>query len=413
MNILITGAQLSNKGAESMLYITTDEMMKRFPNSTVYFATTKSFDESKYKFKKLNCSLASVYISLDVKKNFFKIIKAISKDIIKFLIGRSVELNRYLDLKKTIEDIDMILDVSGFNLGKQWSKSAHELYLSRIKLAKKYNIPMFLMPQSFGPFDYDADMDGIKEEMAELLRYPQIIFAREKSGYDELIDTFTLNNVRLSNDLVLQNDGIDLKNIFNKEPVIDIPKITKNEDCNNKIVGIVPNAQCFNHGDKSHNLEIYRAIITQLLKEDSDIVLFRHSKEDITICKMIKEMFRDETRVNIEEKEFSCIEYDKYVKQFSFIICSRFHGIVHAYRNGIPCIALGWAIKYASLTECVNQAEYSFDITAGKSNIKEIVEAVKNMETEYKNNRDIIKRNVKRIQQENCFDAIEEWVNNK
>lgn len=402
INILVTGAQFDNKGAESMLFVVADEMKKRFPDSTIYFATGDDYDESQYTFKKFIMSARGLNIAMGGLNAVYSLIKGLCIDAIKICIGRRRNLGHFFDVKKQFRKMDLMIDVSGFNLGRQWSEQIHRMYLNRIELAKRHNIPVYLMPQSFGPFDYDSGMDNIMKRMVDLLPYPELIFAREKEGYDDLIDTFSLNNVILSTDLVLQNTGIDWRNVFTKQPVIDVPKIDEE-----KVVGIIPNQKCFSYGDKNWNLKIYSAVIDQLLADSYKVVIFRHSKEDFEICQMINEKYNDDGHVQLESKEFSCLEYDEYVKQFQFIICSRFHGIVHAYRNGIPAIALGWAVKYQALAQCVNQEQYAFDITERKCTVDEIVAAVRDMEKNIIENGEIIRNLVKEIQKDNCFDQIQ------
>lgn len=420
MNILITGAQLANKGAESMLYIVTDEMKKRFPDAIIYFATNCDYDESKYTFKKFFMSERGLDIAIGGPRATYAVLKGILKDTIKICIGKRKNLGHFYDVRDHFGEMDMMIDVSGFNIGKQWSKGTHRIFMNRIELAKRNNIPVYLMPQSFGPFDYDANMKSMKTRMEELLPYPKLIFAREKEGYNDLIKTFDLHNVVLSTDLVLQNTGIDWRNVFTSEPVINVPAFDSygdiggvrslNEDVGSdylKVVGVVPNKQCFNHGDMNWNLKIYQAVIDQLLSDGYRVVIFRHSREDLEIGKIIKERYKATNDVYLETKEFSCFEYDVYVKQFQFIICSRFHGIVHAYRNGVPSIALGWAIKYLALAKCVDQGQYSFDITEGRCSIEEIIGAVKDMEINHEHNSVIIRKCVQAIQKENCFDMIQ------
>lgn len=401
INILITGAQLDNKGAESMLYITVDEMKKRFPNSTVYFASNYDYDDSNYAFKKLIMSMRGLKIAMGGPIAVWFFIKGICFDAVKFCLGRRNNLGHFFDVKNQMKKFDLMIDVSGFNLGNQWPEIIHQIFLDRIELARRYNIPVYLMPQSFGPFDYALEMEHLKKRMIELLQYPELIFAREKEGYDDLINTFGLSNVKSSADLVLQNRGIDWRNVFKNKPLINIPIVN-----GKNVVGIVPNQQCFNHGNKNWIIKVYSVVISHLLKNGNKVVIFRHSKEDINMCNEIFAMFKDDKCVEIENKEFSCLEYDEYVKQFNFIICSRFHGIVHAYRNNVPAIALGWAIKYQGLADCVGQGKYAFDITEGKCSIDEIVNAVKDMEEKCLENSQIIRKHVKEIQKDNCFNQI-------
>jgi colanic acid/amylovoran biosynthesis protein len=118
-------------------------------------------------------------------------------------------------------------------------------------------------------------------------------------------------------------------------------------------------------------------------------------------------------RVHLLQNNFSCLEYDAFVKEFEFIICSRFHGIVHAYRNYVPVIALGWAVKYQELTRAVGQESYMFDITAEDCDREALLQAIRNMIKNREEERHTIQTNMEKIQQENCFECISEWVKEK
>jgi colanic acid/amylovoran biosynthesis protein len=261
-----------------------------------------------------------------------------------------------------------------------------------------------MMPQSFGSFDYPKDKEFLLKEIAELLKYPNVIFAREKEGYQMLIKQFGLSNVRLSTDLVLQNNGITISNIYKRplEKVI-FPEVV------NGAVAVIPNTQCFNHGDKDKNIQMYKKIISHLVDKKKKVYIFRHSREDFPICKLIAEQFDDENVVLLDN-DFSCLEYDEFVKKFDFVICSRFHGCVHAYRHYIPCILLGWAIKYQELAENVEQGDYAFDITSQNFNPNNVITAIDKLIADCNKESLIIKEHVVEIQKYNCFDQIEEWL---
>lgn len=409
VKVLITGANYNNKGAQAMLFVCVDEIKKRVPDCDIYFGCgTGDPKLDNVSFKQICFSREGRYIALGGGQAVFNFFVAIAKGCIQFIKGKRHNLFRLWDVKKYIKTMDLIVDVSGFALGDKWSKRTNENFLNIIRLAKKNNVPIYIMPQSFGPFEFSEELSYLKEEIADLLRYPIQIFAREKEGYELLTKDFGLNNVVQSYDLVLQNKGVDLKNVFQSTPEISVPDIQTEHN-----VGIVPNKQCFRHGEEEDVLEKYKVIIQELLSRDKEVYLFRHSGEDLVYCKKIADMFADEPRVHFLQNNFSCLEYDAFVKKFEFIICSRFHGIVHAYKNYVPVIALGWAVKYRELTEAVGQSSYIFDITAKNCKKEQIVEAVKKMIDHADIERKTIQEHVNKIQTENCFECISEWVKNR
>ena len=48
--VLIVGANFNNKGAQSMLFITVDELKRRVPDSEIYYAGCDVFDDKTYSF---------------------------------------------------------------------------------------------------------------------------------------------------------------------------------------------------------------------------------------------------------------------------------------------------------------------------------------------------------------------------
>ena len=99
---------------------------------------------------------------------------------------------------------------------------------------------------------------------------------------------------------------------------------------------------------------------------------------------------------------------DKIIQGFQFAVVSRFHGAVHSYKNCIPCIVLGWAVKYKELAKYMNQEEFSFDITEGKIQVKEILQHIEKMVHTYQNEKLEIEECLKMIQQSNCFSVLKE-----
>lgn len=397
---MVVGANFFNKGAQSMLFITVDELKKRFPDCEVYFASTDQFDDSIYNFGFIYYSPEARYIALH-DGSYVTILKRGLIDIVKRLIGRKVNTLNFMDAKKIIPQCTAIIDVSGFNLGKKWSAEIQETYLDNIRIAKKYNIPIVMMPQSFGSFDYPKEKMYLLKDIEKLLVYPKVIFAREKEGYEMLTEHFGLKNVQLSTDLVLQNSGVNLSNIYknpSKEAIL--PRVKGDS------VAIIPNKQCFNHGDEDRNIQMYTRIINQLLQAGKNVYVFRHAKEDFPICKLIAEQFQGNKNVVLLDNEFSCLEYDEFVKKFDFVICSRFHGVVHAYRNYIPCILLGWAIKYKELAANVGQEQFAFDITESNFNSDQVKNVIDQLLINKDKESAIIKAHVTEIRKNNCFDQI-------
>lgn len=408
--VLIVGANFINKGAQSMLFITMDEIRRRMPDAEIYFATFEGgIDTKQYRFKTVYYSPQAVSIALSPYSRAKVTLQAHIKNTVKWVAGSKyrkyrVPVGRFTELAELISEINLVIDISGFGLGAKWGIEGSEQYLNNIRLARKYSIPMLLMPQSFGPFDYSGKKSRqIVDDIREVLQYPQKIFAREIQGYNILTNEIGLNNVVMSCDLVLQNQGVKYDNIFCEEySPADLTLPTRGN------VAVIPNVQCFRHGNRKFIFELYKAIIEQLRKRNKIVYIVSHATEDMEICGQIKDLFAGEKNVHLYPNDLSCLEFDGFVKEFDYIICSRFHGAVHAYRNRIPCIILGWAIKYSELSKAVGQEKYCFDITSTEEGLQEaILDRICRMDEVYIKETENIAAHLSVIRSENCFDSLD------
>ena len=107
---------------------------------------------------------------------------------------------------------------------------------------------------------------------------------------------------------------------------------------------------------------LYCNIIDKLLGLNKNVYLIHYSFGDLDICKRIKNHYIGEDKVVLLEGDYDVIQLNKLLSKMQFIIASRYHSIVHAYKNGVPAIVIGWAQKYPELMEIFNQEMYYFDI---------------------------------------------------
>ena len=402
---MITGANFRNKGAQAMLFVTVSELRQRYPDCEIFFATGEDLNVDEYQFKTIKYKYRLKQIALGGFTGIRQLFTSILADFVKIVIRYPEKKGGYFTLKKMLPQMDLIIDISGFSLGDQWNRQGQEEYLDNIRLAKKYHVKMVLMPQSFGPFHYNSEQQTLHEEIRELLQYPSVVYAREQEGAALLKEQYNLKNVRQSPDLVLQNKKIDFAKVFVREPILNIPN-----DILPNAVAIVPNKKCFQHGEKEILLSLYQKLIDMLLSGSREIYLLRHSNEDLSVCRMIKELFEGNEHVHLLDNDFSCLEFDVVIRKFQFAIVSRFHGAVHSYKNGIPCIILGWAVKYRELASYMNQECYAFDIRTNNINDAEILRYTAQMMENYQNEKVQIQKGLAQIQQSNCFNILEEIV---
>lgn len=390
-NIIITGGELFNKGAQAMVFITVDEMKKRFPDHHIYVLS--EMDNKRPEEEKMQYTFDFL--------GWYP--ESFAKAQNSFLVRFACLFKHHKEFKKCesiYRNTDLMIDISGYALGSIWSNNCNKLYLNNLRFAKEYNIPVYLMPQSFGPFDFEEQKrNDIAEDIRELLPYCSAICAREKEGFEELRLKYNLNNIFLKSDLVLNNKSIDYSNIYRSAPKILLPEIHENS------VAVIPNKQLEKVKANLSLKHVYNHLIKNVLKNGYHIYLISHSSGDHSLNKEIKEGFADENRVHLIDKELSSVEFNEMLSSFDFLIASRYHAIVHAYKKVVPCLVLGWATKYRELTSLFHQEQYYFDCREEISE-EAINNALKTLIQNRKTETTKIGKELNEIQKENIFDII-------
>lgn len=389
-NIIITGGELFNKGAQAMTFIAVDELHRRFPDHKIYLLSEMDLARPEEEKEPFAFDFMGWYP--------LKFARCQSNSLLRFTckLRNSKELQDAEDIYK---HCDAMVDVSGYALGSNWSAATCNRYLDHLEFAQAFGIPVYLMPQSFGPFDFGEERQALNARIQRLLPTAKVIFAREQEGYDALVNTYGLKNVRLAHDLVLGNKGIDLANIFVSAPTLDLPEIRPNS------VAVIPNSMNSSVSSQEAVLELYTKAIHALLSQEKTVYLLSHSTVDSALCSKLKEPFLTNENVILLAQDFSCLEFNALVKKFDYLIASRFHSIVHAFKNGVPCIALGWATKYHDLLKLFDQEQYILDVR-DKIGEEQIAAAIALMDAHYPDEAGKIQKGLAAVQKQNVFDVL-------
>lgn len=393
--ILVTGGEWNNKGAQAMLFVTMTELAKRMPEYDL-------------------CAVVPQYLINrdDSWKNFkFRVLPdVVCREPAYYVLGgkwfiealkRRESFKYMLYAKKIWKNTAYVFDISGYAIGKKWGHDKSKRCAMLGAIAKKVGAKCYYLPQSFGPFDFELPEDKKKKHsaiMREWLSKADILCAREKVGKKMLEETYGLSNVVYMQDIVLQNKEYILENIYDKKPHIQKLQVLP------KSVALIPNKH-LTKMKPNNAYELWEKIINKLVALQYNVYLLVHSGDDVEVIEALKEKFDDNDKVILVKEDLSCIEYDIAVSKFDFLIASRYHSIVHAYRRGVPCIVLGWADKYEVLLDDVHQLDFMFDMRKDLT-AEEISVGIDKMIYEREENSKVINEAVEKIQKENIFDKI-------
>lgn len=381
-----------------MTYVTVSELRKRYRDCEIYLFNFSGQNS-------MNSDLAFEVVNVN-SEAWNVIIKNEDLRTCIYLTGvmiiRRINFFRQIkETKKIMKSCDAIFDISGYAISSQWGIRSTERKISEMLFFDSYQIPYFMMPQSFGPFHYTKKKDYLIKRLKSALKTCRCIYAREQEGYELLVNELGLSNVRLSTDIVLQSRGIDMPYVF--KDAVQRKEIRLSTEEN---VAIIPNMRNFDHGDRKEILHLYDTIVKWLLGHHKEIYLISHSEEDGEACRLIKEKFIDVDRVHLLIDKMDCFAFEDMIGQFDFAVASRYHSVVHSYRNSIPCIVLGWAAKYRSLMKLFDQEQYIFDVRNPDS-FDGMTAALEKMSEKYGDEKKKISDKLVNIQKNNCFDQID------
>lgn len=391
--IIVTGGELRNKGAQAMTFVTVNEMAKRYPNHQVVLLSSgdskrPAEEKENYRFR----------IVKPMSGKEFLILSNPAACALYRTFRRSKQFEKFYEI---FSNADAILDISGFALSADWGNGRMLTFALPFLAAKRFRIPANVMPQSFGPFDFKG-LKGrfTKYLLGKALRYSHVVMAREAEGEAFLKEEFSLTNVAKTSDLVLQNTGIDMDTIYHTIPQQPFFFVQPSS------VAIIPNKKNSKYGTQSEILAAYKAAIGWMLKKKKFVYLIAHALEDQAICREIKAQFPDNDKVICVEQELSCLVFDSIVGLFDYVIASRFHSVVHAYKNNVPAVILGWATKYRELSQSVGQESYQFDVRQG-IRADQLVSVVQTMEDSFAKESETIAKHMETIRTQNVFDLIQ------
>lgn len=388
--VLITGGNFKNKGAQSMVFTTVNEISKKFPQKEIIVISDADAVE---------------YAGFGEKDQPFRFLirdhVCLYGWIYKLVQRRYGKLDRYRDAAKIRKNIDMIIDISGYTFSSNFWWISNLLAAYRAKRARIYKVPIYYMPQSYGPFEWT----GISGKITDIcirkwLPYAKVLYAREKEGARLLRERYGFSNVVLSDDLVLINKGIDLNNIYKSIPPVNFPDIRPNS------VAVLPNVRNYKYGNTENLMQAYQTIIEILLAKNRTVYLIRHSTEDLDFCRAIKALYETNSNVVFLADDFSCWEYEMLIDRFDYLVASRYHAIIHAYRRHVPCIVLGWATKYKELLRKFEQENYAVDVRE-RIESEALADIVMQMEKEYIRNAKKIAAILNQLQSADIFLCVD------
>lgn len=349
MVIEIKGTGPHNKGAEMMLLTIIQELDKKSLNTKFTIAPNQYGCDYSF-FSKLN-----LFPKVWFRYRGFQLGK----------LGRFIpKVLRNLYGMILDEEVDIVLDASGFAYTSQWGIERTKIMSEESTKWKKANKKIILLPQAFGPFDDST----IKKYMIQIIDNSDVIYARDPFSYNELLqlkkDT---NKIRLFPDFTILFKGVK-------------PKYFDPDKYN---VCIVPNIRMKDmRSDSSDYEEYFSRIIKKIQnKRLKPFFLIHGGVEDTPLVDKINTFLDDKIDIISEENP----SYIKgIIANSKGLVSSRFHALASALYSGVPSIGTGWSHKYQYLFEEFDYKEGLIDLDLTDMELDVKLEVITNAEKRQK-----------------------------
>jgi polysaccharide pyruvyl transferase WcaK-like protein len=378
MNIEIYGAKFINKGAELMLNTVITKVSERYPNAKFVLSCS-----SKKEWKQLsNKGFAK---KLTYRKHVLDL-----GDLGRF-IPKGIRKKYNIVLNN---ELDYVFEASGFAYGDQWTYRMAYAIDKKIKKWIRNNTKVIIMPQAFGPFTKDQNAKYTQA----FLNKADLVYVRDKASLG-FVENLKLNKqVKLKPDFTILLKGEeDNKYQQYKNAVCIIP--------NNKVISTSSDPEIENK-----YIQFFTTVINYYKNKNKQVFILNHEgQKDYDLALKLTEQNSDTPIV----WEKNPLKIKRIIGEADTVIGSRFHGLVSALSQTIPCYAIGWSHKYEMLFEDFGFKEGVLDVEMDTTQIINKLDNIENSITR-KQIIENIKESGDRLKKEseNMWDEIYNLIDN-
>jgi polysaccharide pyruvyl transferase WcaK-like protein len=237
-------------------------------------------------------------------------------------------------------EVQAVLDASGFAYGDQWGSFRLNVLEKETKRWKKKRNKVILLPQAFGPFSDPS----AKDTMRRILERVDLAFARDRESYQYLIELCGASAcLKLSPDFTNLLPG----------RILEVPVIEGPYAC------VIPNCRMIDKASDAvrDSYMDFLKVCVEFLDErgENPLFLIHEGAKDYELALQVQSHLKRQIRLI---READPILVKSIVGGARVVVSSRFHGIVNALSQGVPCLASGWSHKYPMLMEDYGCLEY-------------------------------------------------------
>jgi polysaccharide pyruvyl transferase WcaK-like protein len=246
------------------------------------------------------------------------------------------------------EDVDVVLDASGFRYSDQWGAGTSRTLALRTAREWRPGTPYVLLPQALGPFRDP----GARAAFADAMTRVSLVFARDEDSYAYVREIM----------------GDDPRLAMSPDFTALLPAVVPDDLprwAGVPLGAIVPNARMLDKtgGDVGARYgEFLRACVAEVRRAGLQPVVLLHSREagDGALARELAAGAGGEVPV-VEHPDPRVLK--GYLGACELVVSSRFHALVSGLSQNVPCVATGWSHKYQRLFHEYGCPEFLVDLS--------------------------------------------------
>src|SRR5690554_2289223 len=291
LTVEVKGISFANKGAELMLYAIQQEFARRGVAARFVVEPIGDYQrrcnfglwqKTRYMRKRVNWLLPLQWLPRSVRT----------------MLGLINE-----------NELDVVLDASGFSYGEQWSPSvARDRLASSIRAMKKRGTKVVVLPQALGPFESSAQ----KKYFGEILNHADKVFARDQHSL-----AYTKPLLQTSTDSQVLEQCCDFTNLIGGEKADEFDA-TEHQVC------FIPNSKML---EKRNDGQAYEAFMVTLINQalaaqQKPFILIHEAEADRQLAERIQQRLSE--RVPVLDPQ-QALKIKWIIGQSTVVVSSRCH----------------------------------------------------------------------------------------
>lgn len=258
----------------------------------------------------------------------------------------------------TEEDIDAVIDASGFAFGDQLGAKRSEDFARDVERWKRQGKKVVLLPQALGPFQNPQ----IRQSVASVLAQADLVYARDRESlaHCEALGA-ARGNLRLAPDFTSLVEVADVADL-------QLPQ---------QLACIVPNDRILEKltaEESARYLPALATCVAALRARGFEPCILLH---DVGVDEgLVEPLQRSVPQPLPVLRAADPRRLKGILGQAKVVIGSRFHALIGALAQAVPCLGIGWSHKYQMLFEDYDCPDCLIPVAADDARLQQAVRTV-------------------------------------